>query len=63
MHIVHTWICRSMRRQHQNLIAFVMKAAESIMPVRNVFMAAAWVEMCILLIRVTGIIIHWHVAD
>ena len=35
-----------------------MKVAESIMPVRNVFMAAVWVEVCILRIRVTGIIIH-----
>ena len=34
------------------------EVAESIMPVRNVFMAAVWVEVCILRIRVTGIIIH-----
>lgn len=58
IHIVRIWTCRSMRRRHRNLIAFAMKVAESIMPVRNVFMAAVWVEVCILRIRVTGIIIH-----
>ena len=35
IHIVRIWTCRSMRRRHRNLIAFAMKVAESIMPVRK----------------------------